>query len=165
MASPTASLKKLRQICLCLPDAVEDEKWGKPHFCVGKKIFAGCGEENDKFVVGFKLELGHAKSMVAKPGFWKAPYVGHQGWVSMDPAIIDDWKLIEELVHESFRLIAPKRTLAKLDSLPRPQPASAKIVGKKKSASRGKKKTTGTKKEAGSKAAKENLICKTFSRR
>ena len=147
MASQTAILKKLRKICLSLPDTVEDEKWGKPHFCVVEKIFAGCGEENDKFVIGFKLEMSHAKSIIKKPGFWKAPYVGHKGWVSMDPTVVDDWKLIEELVNESYRLIAPKRTLAKLESYsPTKITAKTKVV-KKKSVS-AKKKITSKKKTA-----------------
>lgn len=116
MARPDVILKKLRQICLALPDTKETETWGKPHFRVGDKIFAGCGEEDGKFVVGFKLEMQHARQMIRIPGFWKAPYVGHKGWVSMDASVVSDWELVRELIHESYRLIAPKRTLAKLES-------------------------------------------------
>src|SRR2546430_16606919 len=84
-------LKKLRDICLDLPEAVESEKWGKPHFCVGEKIFCGYGVENDCNVIGFKLRKEHAHMVVSMPGFWPAPYVGKHGWVSMDVSDIDDW--------------------------------------------------------------------------
>ena len=42
------TLQKLRRICLALPEAVETETWGKPHFRVNDKIFCGCGEEDGR---------------------------------------------------------------------------------------------------------------------
>jgi len=79
-----AALKKMRAICLALPDTKETPTWGQPHFRVGEKIFAGLGEEKGVLTVGFKLEMDHADAMVRRPGFSRAPYVGHKGWVSMD---------------------------------------------------------------------------------
>ena len=108
-------LRKLRKICLALPDTEETETWGKPHFRVNDKIFAGFGEEDGVPTMGCKLEMAHAKEMIEEEGFSKAPYVGHKGWVSIDLSIVNDWDLIDELVTESFRLIAPKRSLKKLD--------------------------------------------------
>ncbi|NNF07983.1 MAG: MmcQ/YjbR family DNA-binding protein [Candidatus Eisenbacteria bacterium] len=109
-------LNKLRRICLSYPDAEESETWGKPHFRVKNKIFCGFGEEEDGTpVIGFKLSMAHQKKVIARSGFWKAPYVGKHGWVSMDASKIKDWKKVEAFVDESFRLIAPKRTLAKLE--------------------------------------------------
>src|SRR6266705_3197284 len=35
-----AQLKKLREICLTLPETAETVKWGHPTFEAGKKIFA-----------------------------------------------------------------------------------------------------------------------------
>ncbi len=110
-----AIMNKIREICLSFPDAVETETWGKPHFRVNNKIFAGCGDENGKFVIGFKPDMDHAKSVVQAPGFWPAPYVGHRGWVSMDVSQLKDWQALREFVEESYRLIAPKRSVAKLD--------------------------------------------------
>ena len=108
--------KRIRKICLALPDATESEKWGKPHFCVADKIFAGCGDEKGTFVMGCKLEMDRAARMIKLPGIWKAPYVGHKGWVSIDPAVFDDWSAIEEMIGESYRLIAPRKTLEQLDA-------------------------------------------------
>ncbi len=116
MAKNSTVLKKLRKICLQFPDTQETIKWEKPHFCVGEKIFAGLGDEDGHPVMGCKLEMDHAASIVKAPGFSKAPYVGHKGWVSVNLSVVKDWELIEELVTESFRLIAPKRLLKKMDA-------------------------------------------------
>lgn len=108
-------LERMRAICLALPDTKETMTWGKPHFRVGEKIFAGYGEEKGKATIGFKLEMEHAEERVRRdPRFERAPYVGHKGWVSMDAAAVRDWEEVDALVRESYRLIAPKRSLAKL---------------------------------------------------
>ena len=133
-------LDKLRKICLALPDTKETETWGKPHFRVGEKIFCGCGDEHGRLVIGFKMEMSDAAAIIKIPGVWKAPYVGHKGWVSMDPAVFGDWDEIERLIIGSYRLIAPKRTLARLDDMRRSidQPArtapgsTARVAKKKK---------------------------------
>jgi predicted DNA-binding protein (MmcQ/YjbR family) len=106
----------MRAICLALPDTKETLTWGQPHFRVGEKIFAGCGEEKGRVVIGFKLDMDHADAVIQDPRFWRAPYVGHKGWVSMDAGGVDDWDEVRPLVMESYRLIAPRRTVAKLDA-------------------------------------------------
>jgi predicted DNA-binding protein (MmcQ/YjbR family) len=108
-----AALQKMRAICLALPDTKETPTWGQPHFRVGEKIFSGLGEEKGLLTVGVKLEMDHADAMVRRPGFSRAPYVGHKGWVSIDIGKVKDWGEIEALVHESYRLIAPKKTVAR----------------------------------------------------
>ena len=116
MAKADDALKKIRKICLSLPDTKETMTWGKPHFRVGEKIFAGYGEENGTRTVGFKLEMAHAGLVVQVPGFSRAPYVGHKGWVSLETDSVKDWDEVREMILESYRLIAPKRSLAKLDA-------------------------------------------------
>lgn len=61
MARTDAVLTRIREICLSLPDTKETITWGKPHFRVGEKIFAGCGEEDGRQVIGFKLQMAHAR--------------------------------------------------------------------------------------------------------
>jgi predicted DNA-binding protein (MmcQ/YjbR family) len=115
MAKTDAVLMRMREICLSLPDTKETITWGKPHFRVGEKIFAGCGEENGRQVIGFKLQMAHAEAVIKDPRFWRAPYVGHKGWVSMDASGVKDWDEVRAMILESFRLIAPRKTLAKLE--------------------------------------------------
>jgi len=113
MATTDPMYKKVREICLSFPDTKETMTWGKPHFRVGEKIFAGYEMENGKPTVGFKLEMDHAAEAIKHPRFTRAPFVGHKGWVSMDATGINDWEKVHALIFESYRLIAPKRSLAK----------------------------------------------------
>ena len=116
MAKASTVLPKMREICLALPDTKETLTWGEPHFRVGEKIFAGCGMEKGRLTIGFKLEMDHADGLVQDPRFHRAPYVGHKGWVSMDAVAIRSWKEVKLLVLESYRLIAPRKSFAKLEA-------------------------------------------------
>lgn len=73
MPKPSAVLAKVKDICLSLPDTKLTMTWGKPHFRVGEKIFAGCGEEGGKPSIGFKLEMAHAQRILDDPRFKRAP--------------------------------------------------------------------------------------------
>jgi predicted DNA-binding protein (MmcQ/YjbR family) len=115
MAQSSRILENIRKICLSLPDTKETFTWGSPHFRVGEKIFAGLGDEDGKPVLGFKLEMEVAGVIIDDPRFWRAPYVGHRGWVSMDVSRVMNWDEVRALILQSYRLIAPKRSLAKLE--------------------------------------------------
>jgi predicted DNA-binding protein (MmcQ/YjbR family) len=113
---PASKLKRISDICLTLPDTELTMTWGEPHFRVANKIFCGYGKEKGKETIGFKLDMEHADILVRNdPRFTRAPYVGHKGWVSMDANAVKEWDEVRTLVLESYRLIAPKKTLAKLD--------------------------------------------------
>lgn len=102
--------KKLQTICLALPNTKETITWNKPHFRVGEKIFCGCGEDQGRPRVGLKMEADESQLMMRLPGIENAPYSRkNDGWVAIDPGIIDDWEEIERLIVDSYRLIAPKR--------------------------------------------------------
>jgi predicted DNA-binding protein (MmcQ/YjbR family) len=120
MPKPDVVLAKMKEICLALPDTKLTMTWGTPHFRVGEKIFAGCGEEGGKASIGFKLEMEHARQRLADPRFSRAAYVGRYGWVSMDATRVKDWEEVRALIHESYRLIAPKRLVAKMSAAPAP---------------------------------------------
>ncbi len=102
-------LEKMREICLALPNTHETPTWGQPHFRVGDKIFAGCGEHKGRVMISFKLTLDHQEELIARDDVAEvAPYVGKHGWVSMDANRIKDWKKIAGYVRESYDLIALK---------------------------------------------------------
>ena len=132
MAKSKSPLELLREIVFSLPDTEETLTWGKPHFRVMGKIFCGYGEEKGKESAGFKLEMDHADALVRNdPRFERAPYVGHKGWVSMDAAGIKDAAELRDLILESYRLIAPKKSLAKLGGTSAPaKPAEARTTTK-----------------------------------
>lgn len=111
----TTVIRKLREICLALPDSTEEEKWGKSHFCMKGKIFAGVDDVSDNMTIGFKTEMEDAKHAVQIPGIEKAPYVGHKGWGTIDPRIHHDWEQLNEWIVVNYCPFAPKRSRNKLD--------------------------------------------------
>ena len=142
MARKDNGLERVRGICLALPDTRETPTWGKPHFRVGDKIFCGWGEAEHGPVIGFKLEKEHARELVLRPGFRPAPYVGHKGWVELDLSLVSNWDAVRELVLESYRLIAPKRTLAKLTGSASEPAATAAAPKRRRSVAPARKPTT-----------------------
>lgn len=116
MAKSTDAAQALvRELCLALPEAVETQTWGSPHFRVREKIFAGLGLEHGKTVVGFKLSLERQAQMLRDKRFTKAAYVGHKGWVSLDLAGGAERAELRALLIESYCAIAPKKLAAQLD--------------------------------------------------
>jgi predicted DNA-binding protein (MmcQ/YjbR family) len=128
-------LTRLRKICLSLPDTEETPTWGQPHFRVCGKIFVGFGEHKKRTAITLKLPMALADMVIDEPHFSRAPYVGQHGWISLDVAGATDWRRIRSMVLESYGLIAPKRTLAKLES-PAIDGAAAKKIKTKRSATR-----------------------------
>jgi len=110
----TSPLDEMRRICLSLPETAETMTWGQPHFRVRGKIFAGLGDHAGIENIGFKLEREHADAVIQDPRFYRAPYVGAHGWVSMRVAGVRDWAEVRALVLESYRLIAPKTLWAQV---------------------------------------------------
>jgi predicted DNA-binding protein (MmcQ/YjbR family) len=108
------TFKKVSSLALALPDTKLTMTWGSPHFRVQDKIFCGYGSEGGKLVLGVKLQLGNAQKAVKEARFWPAPYVGKHGWVSMDVTQRKSWDEVAELIRESYELIAPKASRAKL---------------------------------------------------
>ncbi len=111
-------LKKLREFCLELPETTETMSWGKPHFCVGKKIFVGAYQEDGRIIVGFQLEMGHAQQIVEDPRFW---LVGKKGGVCMDATNVKDWQQVKNLVRESYCMLAPEKLSKQVIKLSAPK--------------------------------------------
>jgi predicted DNA-binding protein (MmcQ/YjbR family) len=109
-----AAFAKISALCLALPDTKLTMTWGSPHFRVADKIFCGFGSDDGKQVMGVKLSMSHAQTAVKEARFWPSPYVGKHGWVSLDVTQRKSWAEVAALIRESYELIAPKASLAKL---------------------------------------------------
>jgi predicted DNA-binding protein (MmcQ/YjbR family) len=110
-------LKQLRAVCLALPEASEEEAWGRPTFRAGKKIFALFAVSPDEeLAVVFKPEPGERPALVADDRFYVPKYWGPSGWLgfAFDRAPVD-WDEVAELVEGSYRQVALKRMLKALD--------------------------------------------------
>lgn len=113
-------LDSLRDICLDLPEAQESEAFGAPTFQIRSKNFAMThrGKE-DRANVWVKGAPGRQEAMVGafSERYFRPPYMGHNGWIGcwLDDTAMPDWDEIEELIIESYRLIAPKRLVKEMD--------------------------------------------------
>jgi predicted DNA-binding protein (MmcQ/YjbR family) len=110
------ALKKLRAICLALPEACEVEAWGHPTFRAGKKMFAGFGTENGTLSVGLKVGFARQEELLKDDRFFPTPYAAHQGWVSLRIDKQTDWDQVCELLREAYRQVALKRMLQALST-------------------------------------------------
>ena len=109
-------LTHMREICLGLPECKETLKWGNPTFVAGKKMFAALDRYHDRWCIAFVSTLAEQKKLVAKPGFFLAPYSAKYGWVCKDAEGKVNWKEMKKLLLAGYRLVALKRMLAALDS-------------------------------------------------
>ena len=117
---PRSPLPRLRKLCLALPEAHEVEAWGEPTFRVKNKIFAMYAADDrhgsGHHAVWIKASAVNQRLMVeaAPDRFFVPPYVGPSGWIGvwLDGKI--DWRELDDLLHDSYRMIAPKKLLAML---------------------------------------------------
>ena len=107
------TFERVRRLCLALPEATEKETWGEATFRVRDKIFLMAGGSKSLSIT-MKAPPGAQEVLVAgDPEHCYVPaYVGHRGWVGVRIDGTTDWKLIAELIEESYRMTAPKRLAA-----------------------------------------------------
>lgn len=114
MTNELAILKKLRALCMKLPDARETVTFGHPTFQAGKKTFCVLEEYKGELCIVFKAELPDQQALIQSPRFFTAPYIGKHGWVSLRASGKLDWGEVRDLVTESHRLVAAASVSARL---------------------------------------------------
>ncbi|MGI8406337.1 MAG: MmcQ/YjbR family DNA-binding protein [Thermomicrobiales bacterium] len=112
-------MRRMRAICKRLPEATEAEAFGAPTFQIRTKNFAMLHRPEQGTSVWCKAVPGFQEALIERDPvhYFRPPYLGPKGWIAawLDEAIDPDWDEIEEMVIESYRLIAPKRLVAALD--------------------------------------------------
>jgi phosphoribosylglycinamide formyltransferase-1/phosphoribosylamine--glycine ligase/phosphoribosylglycinamide formyltransferase/phosphoribosylformylglycinamidine cyclo-ligase len=113
---PDAVLAKLRSLALALPRAAERLSHGSPGFFIeGGKFFAYFSHDHhgDRMTFVAVKTTGRDEQemlMEAAPEVYSWPaYIGPAGWIAIDLAGEVDWKLVEERLKTSWRLVAPKK--------------------------------------------------------
>lgn len=110
------ALKRLRALCLALPEAGEVEAWGHPTFRAGKKLFAAFGQDDGGLTVGLKVGFDRQEELLKDGRFFPTPYAARQGWVSLRIDGTTDWDEVGGLVREAYRQVALKRMLKALEA-------------------------------------------------
>ncbi len=119
-SSPT--IRRLREICLALPDAFEKEAWGECTFRVtGGSMFAMTDNDHHgskRVAVWVKAPAMVQEILVhaAPKRFFVPPYVGSKGWVGVRLDHEVDWDELAEILRDGFLLSAPKRLRERVTS-------------------------------------------------
>jgi predicted DNA-binding protein (MmcQ/YjbR family) len=110
------ALEAVHTFALGLPEAWEDSPWGDSVVKVGKKIFVFLGHE-DQPSISVKLpesaEAARTLDCCEPTGYG----LGRSGWVSVTLSAPDcpDVEVLLDWTEESYRAIAPKKLVARLD--------------------------------------------------
>jgi hypothetical protein len=114
-------LRRLRAICMRLPEAVERASHGEPAWFVGTgKQFVSFADHHhdDKLAFWCAAPVGTQQELVgSEPDrYFVPPYVGARGWLGVRLDVPADWDEIAELVEDAYRVVAPRRLVALLNA-------------------------------------------------
>ncbi|WP_439029428.1 MmcQ/YjbR family DNA-binding protein [Gordonia terrae] len=114
-------LGRVREIALALPDATEVVAHGRPTFRCGKMFgnygggVKGTKVRHDQSIL-FIAEESERPALQEDPRFFVPAYLGPSGWLGLILDDATDWDEVAELLDASYRQIAPRRSVAKLDA-------------------------------------------------
>lgn len=108
-------LKRLREVCLALPEAFEKEAWGECTFRVtGGSMFAMT--DNNHHGSGHLAVWVKAPPMVQEilvnsdaKRFFVPPYMGPKGWVGVRLEDKVNWDEVAGILKDGYQLSGPKR--------------------------------------------------------
>jgi hypothetical protein len=105
-------VRRIRRICMNLPETTEKLSHGEPTFFVRKKVYAmlSNNHHNDGHVAVWIPAAPGMQAMLIQGDpetFYKPPYVGVRGWVGIELERVSDEELAGYLF-DAWRLIAPK---------------------------------------------------------
>ncbi len=114
-------LKRVRQICLALPETSEKTSHGAPTFFVKKKVFVMFADNHDddgRLAVWLPVPVGEQEILInaSQKIFFKPPYVGVRGWVGIELAMIPAQDLTA-YIQDAWTIIAPKTLAQKTNTL------------------------------------------------
>ena len=115
-------LRRVREICLALPEATERLSHGSPAFFVRDRktfvMYLDNHHDDGRLALWCAAPPGAQAELVAADPvrFFRPPYVGHRGWLGVRLDRDPDWKEIAEIAQDAYRQVAPKSLVALLDA-------------------------------------------------
>jgi predicted DNA-binding protein (MmcQ/YjbR family) len=118
-------LAEVRDIALSFPEAHEKVSHGRPGFFAGKMfaMYGGSTKETGAMravahCVLVKVDDSERTALAQDRRFFVPAYLGPSGWLGLDFGRAEvDWAEVRELVDASYRLVAPKTFIRRLDGL------------------------------------------------
>jgi predicted DNA-binding protein (MmcQ/YjbR family) len=109
------ALAVLRRICKALPETEEGAQMGSVVWRTRKRSFAMLHDHGKGLAAQFWTGIERQGPLEMDPRFSIPPYMGHQGWMTLDLRKSLDASELRDLVIESYRHFASRRALADLD--------------------------------------------------
>jgi hypothetical protein len=114
-AARAATLARIRELCLALPETSERLSHGAPTFFVrGRRAFLMVltnHHGDGRFAVWCAAPEGMQRTLVdAEPErFFVPPYVGHRGWLGFRLDRRLDWDELAGIVEDAYAEVAPAK--------------------------------------------------------
>jgi predicted DNA-binding protein (MmcQ/YjbR family) len=100
----------LREACGRLPEVDEvRDGFGHTTFKVRKRSFVIAGMGEDGTSVSVKSDPATQAFLVRHGPWYRTPYIGQHGWVTLDDPLDAEWEDVVEIIEDGWRLAAPKR--------------------------------------------------------
>jgi len=110
-----ALLEQVRRLCAGWPEAVEGvDGFGHTNFKICGKSFVIMGDYAGIPSLSFKSDREMQHLLIQHDRYVKTPYIGHHGWVSIEPDEPIQWDELRELLREAYLRAAPKRLVKEL---------------------------------------------------
>ena len=101
------NVDSIRAYCLSFPHATENLQWGDDLcFKIGGKIFAIVSLDDPRLC--FKCSPETFAELIEREDIRPAPYVGRYKWVMLDRLDAVRWDELEELIRQSYEMVAAK---------------------------------------------------------
>jgi hypothetical protein len=123
MVDHAEALRRMRSICLALPEVSERPSHGAPTFFVRRKKTLCTLHDNHHGAHGVAIwcpaPRGVQEQLVddEPERFFRPPYVGHLGWLGVHLDVDPDWEEVGAIVRDAYRLVAPKTLVRQLDEM------------------------------------------------
>jgi hypothetical protein len=118
----SGELRRIRELCLSLPETSERLSHGQPAFFIrGKRAFAMYLDDHHgdgRLAIWCAAPTGMQKTLVeAEPEhYFVPPYVGHRGWLGVRLDRRLDWEEIAGAVEDAYITVAPKRLIDAIEA-------------------------------------------------
>lgn len=134
------NVDEIRAYCLAFPAATENLQWGDDLcFKVGGKIFAMLGLDNPRLC--FKCTPDAFAELIEREDIRPAPYVGRYKWVMLDRLDALNAAELEDLIRQSYEMVAAKAPKSRVIRPSRKKTPSAPAAGRIKTRNAKKKKS------------------------
>jgi hypothetical protein len=119
-AERKAVIKRLRSVCLALPETTERPSHGAPSFFIrDKRCFLMLLDDHHgdgRFAIWCAAPAGDQQLLVdADPErFFVPPYVGHRGWLGIRLNDGANWDELAGIVEDAYCAVAPKQLVERV---------------------------------------------------